>query len=192
MNYADFGHSMKSKILTGYIISIILFLISLFFYSCGASSTVRYDRNKEEKKENVSEAEKKTYKEDFNIIPYRTEINIKENSPDELKASDITPWYGYETKDTSTVQERAIVGTTNGFRVQVMATDNLEEADSLKTELTLELTQKNVYVIFDPPFYKVEVGDFTSMSDAKDLNFKLNQMGYKETRVIASTVNIFE
>jgi hypothetical protein len=190
MNYGYFGHSMKSKTLTVYIISIILFITSLFFYSCGASSTVRYDRNKEEKKEEVSE--KKTYKENFNIIPYRTEINIKERIPGEIKAPDLNPWYGYETKDTSTVQERAIVGTTNGFRVQVMATDNLEEADSLKTELSLELTQKNVYVIFDPPFYKVEVGDFTSMSDAKDLNFKLNQMGYTETRVIASTVNIFE
>lgn len=183
---------MKLRTQTGYIIGSILFTMSLFLYSCGASSTVRYDRNKEEKKETERETEKKTYEENFNIIPFRTEITIKDQSPDQLKTLDITPWYGYKTKDTSTVHERAIVGTTNGFRVQVLATDNLEEADSLKSELSLEVTQKNVYVIFDPPFYKVEVGDFTSMSDAKDLNFKLTQMGYTESRVIASTVNIFE
>ena len=84
------------------------------------------------------------------------------------------------------------MGTTNGFRVQVYVTDNLEEADSLKSELAERIIQKNIYIIFDPPFYKVEVGDFKSVGDAKDLNFKLTQMGYTESRVIASTVNIYE
>lgn len=183
---------MKLKYQKGYILSFILISLSLFLYSCGASSTVRYDRNKEEKKEAEKESENKTYKEDFDIIPFRTDIDINEKQPAELNPPDINPWYGYATKDTSEVQEKEIVGTTNGFRVQVLATDNLENADSLKSELSLKVTQKNIYVIFDPPFYKVEVGDFTSMSDAKDLNFKLSQMGYTESRVIASTVNIFE
>jgi hypothetical protein len=172
-------------------ISLILLVIPFFLYSCGASSTVRYDRTSG-KKETGTESEKKNYKEDFDIARYRTEIDIKEKPVGTTLTPDIKPWYGYEEKDTNSVQEKAIVGTTNGFRVQVLATDNLEEADSLKSELTLKVNQKNIYVIFDPPFYKVEVGDFVNMSDAKDLNFKLSQMGYTESRVIASTVNIFE
>jgi hypothetical protein len=182
---------MKLRNGTRSVIALILLILPIFLYSCSASSTVRYNREKEKKGAGI-EAETKNYKEDFDIVPYRTEIDIKENSSAAAETPDINPWYGYEEKDTGSVQEKAIVGTTNGFRVQVLATDNLEEADSLKSELSLKVTQKNIYVIFDPPFYKVEVGDFISMSDAKDLNFKLSQMGYTESRVIASTVNIFE
>ncbi len=177
--------------MTIYISLISLLTLPLLFYSCSASSTTRYDREKE-KKETGKENETKKYKEDFDIIPFRTIIDIKEKPENTTAAPDINPWYGYKEKDTSSVLEKAIVGTTNGFRVQVLATDKLDEADSLKTEVSLKVTQKNIYVIFDPPFYKVEVGDFVNMSDAKDLNFKLNQMGYTESRVIASTVNIFE
>lgn len=163
--------------------------LSVLFSSCSASSTVRYDREKEKK--SSEEKEQKT-KEDFNIVPFRTTIDIKEKEPDNEETPDLNPWYSFEQKDTASVQEKSIVGTTNGFRVQVLATDKLEEADSLKSELSLKVINKNIYVIFDPPFYKVEVGDFVSMSEAKNLDFKLNQMGYTETRVVASTVNIFE
>ncbi len=173
---------------------IILGVVSLMFLfaSCSASSTVRYDRSKENKEKNTEEKKGENYKEDFNIIPFRTTVDIKEKEQPEEETPELNPWYGFEQKDTSSVQEKTIVGTTNGFRVQVLATDNLEDADSLKSELSLKVLNKNIYVIFDPPFYKVEVGDFKSMSEAKDLNFKLTQMGYTESRVIASTVNIFE
>jgi len=174
-----------------YIYLVAILLLPFVFYSCSASGTTRYDREKE-KKETGTENETKKYKEDFDIIPFRTIMDIKEKPENTTAVPDINPWYGYKEKDTSSVQEKTIVGTTNGFRVRVYVTDKLDEADSLKTELSLKLTQKNIYVIFDPPFYKVEVGDFVSMSDAKDLNFKLNQMGYTGSRVIASTVNIFE
>ncbi len=171
-------------------LSIGTIFLTFLLSSCSASSTVRYDKDKENKEKKSSEEE--NFKEDFNIIPYRTIIDIKEKDQTETQTSELNPWYGFEQKDTSSIQEKSIVGTTNGFRVQVLATDNLEEADSLKSELSLKVTNKSIYVIFDPPFYKVEVGDFEVMSEAKDLNFKLNQMGYTESRVIASTINIFE
>ncbi len=167
-------------------------LLSSFLASCSASSTVRYDREKENKEKKRDGETEEKFKEDFNIIPFRTIIDIKEKEKNELETLDLNPWYGFEQKDTSSSDEKSIVGTTNGFRVQVLATDKLEDADSLKSELSLKIMNKNIYVIFDPPFYKVEVGDFISMSEAKDLNFKLNQMGYTESRVIASTVNTFE
>ncbi len=182
---------MKICIETRYAFCIVTVILPFLLYSCGASSTVRYD-HEEKQKGSGNETEKKNFKEDFDIIPYRTTIDIKEKPSNTSEPPELDAWFGYEDKDTSTVQEKGIVGTTNGFRVQVLATDKLEEADSLKSELSLKLIRKNIYVIFDPPFYKVEVGDFISMGDAKDLNFKLNQMGYTESRVIASTVNIFE
>ncbi len=183
---------MKESKAAGLVLIAGTILLALLLSSCSASSTVRYDRDKENKEKKPAEETGQTYKEEFNITPYRTIIDIKEKEPSEEEIPDLNPWYGFEQKDTSSVQEKTIVGTTNGFRVQILATDKLEEADSLKSELTLKVTNKSVYVIFDPPFYKVEVGDFISMSEAKNLNFKLSQMGYTESRVIASTVNIFE
>lgn len=172
-----------------YIYVIFLFM-SLLIYSCGATSTVRYDRGEEKEKK---EKEEKTYKETFDMTPYKTTIDIKEKPvTQEENDSDLDVWYGYEPNDSTGDSVKTIIGTTNGFRVQVFTADKLEEADSLKSVLAQKLIQKNIYIIFDPPFYKVEVGDFTSMNDAKDLNFKLNQMGYTESRVISSTVNIYE
>jgi hypothetical protein len=172
------------------ILGFFVVLLPILFYSCSASSTVRYDRDKEEAEK---EAKSGSYEENFDILPYKTKIEVQEEPAGILNNEQrINAWYGYGEKDTTSNQEKAIVGTTNGFRVQVLATDNLEEADSLKSDLSSKVTQKRIYVIFDPPFYKVEVGDFINMSDAKDLNFRLNQMGYTESRVIASTVNIFE
>ncbi len=176
------------------ILLLFMVIVPVLFYSCGASSTVRYDRGEEknEKGKTGKENEMKTYKEDFDISKFRTKIDIKEKPAGEENTSELNPWYEYKDSDTSSASSKSITGTTNGFRVQVLSTDKLEEADSLKSELILKLNQKNVYVIFDPPFYKVEVGDFVNMADAKNLNFKLTQLGYTDSRVIASTVNIFE
>ncbi len=183
---------MKNRKIASLVLAPCILFLVLLLSSCSASSTVRYDRDKENKEKKSAEETSEKSKEEFNILPFRTIIDINEKEQTETESPDLNPWYGFAQKDTSSEQEKTIVGTTNGFRVQVMATDKLEEADSLKSDLSLKLTNKNIYVIFDPPFYKVEAGDFTSMSEAKDLNFKLNQMGYTETRVIASTINLFE
>lgn len=170
-------------------IFFVFILLSFVIYSCGATSTVRYDSNKNKEKK---ETEEKKYKETFDITPYRTSIDIKENAVTEESDSEIKAWYGYALKDSTADSVKTVVGTTNGYRVQVFTTDNLAAADSLKSVLAQKLFLKNIYIIFDPPFYKVEAGDFTSMGDAKDLNFKLTQMGYTESRVISSTVNVYE
>ncbi len=49
-----------------------------------------------------------------------------------------------------------------------------------------------VYLDFEPPFYKVKVGDFDSQGIADDLRFKLNQLGYKEAKVVKDKINIYK
>ena len=78
------------------------------------------------------------------------------------------------------------------IRVQVLSTDNIDEANRIRAEVYEKTTNKEVYVIFEPPFYKVKVGDFTSKSEADNLRFKLNQLGYTESKVVQETVNLFE
>jgi SPOR domain len=169
----------------------LLIFASLFTFllvSCSASTSGRYETN-EKKPEKKEEAAKKNNEENFDLTPYRATFNVekKENQI----SQNIDAWYSYDDKavpDTSALQ---IISQKNGYRVQVFSTDNLNEADSLRSELYMKTNQKAIYISFDPPFYKVKVGDFLKISEAKDLSFKLNQIGYTETRVINDKVNIY-
>ncbi len=163
--------------------------ISLLLLSCSASTGSRYEtKNKTEETENKVEVSNEVA-EDFDITPYETEIEIEappigtDNLPPDV-------WYGYS--DSSTESERKIIGTAEGYRVQVLSTDDIDEANIVRTEIYEKTTSKEVYIIFEPPFYKVKVGDFTSKTEAENLRFKLNQLGYTESKIVQETINIFE
>ena len=157
---------------------------------CSASTGSRYE-TKEEKKEDTetSKETKKNIDEDFDITPYEPELNI-EAPPLQTDKLPSDVWYGYN--DTSSALDRKIMGTTDGYRVQVLSTDDIEEANRVRTEIYEKTARKEVYVTFEPPFYKVKAGDFTSKSEADDFKFKLNQLGYTEAKVVQETINLFE
>ena len=162
--------------------------ISLLLIGCSASTGSRYETKKETGEETSTKV-KNEVTEDFDITPYQTEINIEAPpiGTDKLP-SDV--WYGYE--DSTSVKEKRIAGTTDGYRVQVLSTDDIDEANRVRAEVYEITSRKEVYIIFEPPFYKVKVGDFISKSEADNLRFKLNQLGYTESKVVQETVNLFE
>jgi hypothetical protein len=166
----------------------LLVLLTIFVFGCSASTGSRYEKkevvNKEEKEENEEQIT-----EDFDITLYKTEIELEsEELPTGELPSDV--WYEYEENDNKLGKN--VTGTTDGFRVQVVATDNIEEANQTRSEIYSKTANKEVYINFEPPFYKVKVGDFTSRQDAEDLKFMFNQLGYKEARIVQETVNLFE
>jgi hypothetical protein len=180
MNEIKTIFGFRLKLLIG-ITAIILVLVG-----CSASTGSRYETKTE--KETSTEVTEEV-SEDFDITPYQTEIDI-EAAP--IATDELPPdvWYGYGNQ--SPESERKIVGTTDGYRVQVLSTDNIDEANRIRAEVYEITTNKEVYVIFEPPFYKVKVGDFTSKSEADNLRFKLNQLGYTESKVVQETINLFE
>ncbi|MCU0332417.1 MAG: SPOR domain-containing protein [Ignavibacteriaceae bacterium] len=167
---------------------IVFIAIDLLIIGCSASTGSRYETKKETENETSTEVTKEVV-EDFDITPYQTEIDI-EVPP--IATDKLPPdvWYGYD--DSLVEMQRQIVGTTDGYRVQVLSTDNIDEANQVRAEVYEKATRKEVYVIFEPPFYKVKVGDFTLKSEAENLRFKLNQLGYTESKVVQETVNLFE
>ena len=172
-------------------IAILITLSVLSLIGCSASTGSRYETKEGKKTETTTKTSevKKEITEDFDISPYETEIEIEEAPIISGKLPDDV-WYGYA--DSSAQLERKILGTTDGYRVQVLSTDDIDEANQVRTELYEKTAQKEVYVIFEPPFYKVKVGDFKSKTDANDFKFKLNQMGYTEAKVVQETINLFE
>ena len=180
---------MKRRI----ILYFFLLALSALLISCSASTADRYGKE-ENKKENTEEQKgnhnKDENSENFDMTPYRATFNVeRKEKTNKREKPDV--WYNYKTKASSDTSAPQIVGQISGYRVQVFSTDNLEEADSIRTELYLETNQKAIYISFEPPFYKVKVGDFLKISEAKDLRFKLNQIGYTEARVINDKINVY-
>jgi hypothetical protein len=169
-------------------IILIFSSLCLLFLGCSAATGSRYE-TKEVEEIDTNSGESTEIEEKFDITPYRVEIDIEAPPIGTHKLpSDV--WYGYNIDTTSS--NRKITGTAEGYRVQVLSTDDIDEANSIRAEIYEKTTRKEVYVVFEPPFYKVKVGDFTSKSEAENLRFKLTQLGYTEAKVVQETVNLFE
>ena len=168
----------------------LIFIPIIFFHAgCSASTSTRY-----EKKNGNGDDKKVTVKEDFDITRYKTKIEIETISNNE-ELSDV--WYEYKndfevSEDSTFVGNLEIIRTVDGYRVLVVATDNLDDANSIRADILAKIKRKEVYISFEPPFYKVKVGDFTDLTESNNLKFRLNQLGYTEARVVQETVNIFE
>ena|ERR1035437_1600785 len=179
---------------------LTLFL-SFIVFSLTSCSTItstgsRFHSEKgtqEDKSKEVKKSDTVSLKEDFDITPYKTKIEINDTSLQEnkRKSSNLNAWYGYDTTLSNSGLNKPIK-LAAGYRVLVLTTDNLEEANSMKSEIYFKSDQKPVYISFDPPFYKVKAGDFINPAEASEFGFKLNQMGYTESKVVRDTVNIFQ
>ncbi len=165
----------------------LVFVPIIFFHAgCSASTSSRY-----EKTNGNGDNEKVTVNEDFDITQYKTKIELETISNNQ-GISDV--WYEYEndSEDSNFGRNLKIIRTVDGYRVLVVATDNMGAANSVRADILTKIKHKEVYISFEPPFYKVKIGDFTDITESNNLKFKLNQLGYTEARVIQETVNIFE
>ena len=181
------------KYLTWFLSFIVFFLTS-----CGTitSTGTRFHSEKgilESKTKEVKKSDTVGLKEDFDITPYKTKIEINDTSLLETKkeSNNLNAWYDYDTTLSNSGLNK-LIKQAAGFRVLVLTTDNLEEANNMKSEIYFKTDQKPVYISFDSPFYKVKAGDFINSTEASEFGFKLNQMGYTESKVVRDTVNIFQ
>ncbi|WP_337865945.1 SPOR domain-containing protein [Ignavibacterium sp.] len=183
---------MKLTLKLVYATSIILSFIILT--NCSAKPTVRYEEKRspdDEKKEISLNKSDVKFDETFDISPFRTEIKLPEKKIDFDKSKNDV-WYQYDLKENPITKTKKIIGTANGFRVQVLATDDLDESNKMMEELKTIKGVNEIYSVFEPPFYKILMGDFKSSDEANSLRFKLNQLGYSDSKVVKSTINLFE
>jgi len=71
----------------------------------------------------------------------------------------------------------------SGYRVQLIETDDREAALDARNLALLRFAE-NVYLIFEPPLYKVRVGDFSSRDKAQRLQDEAIQKGFKRAWVV--------
>lgn len=76
---------------------------------------------------------------------------------------------------------------TDGFRVQVLASNSMTKADSLSIILNSTL-EDSVYVMYETPNYKVRIGDYVVREDADKMLKNLHKMGYRSAWVIRTRI----
>lgn len=167
----------------------------LVISACSASTGSRYEKNEKVNTEKTTTEDNEgiktaTLKEDFDITPYKTEIIVPEKKVSGVTENQII-WFDYGSPEVAT-KTKTLVRTEDGFRVLVLTTDNVEEANQIKADVYFGQNSNEIYIDFEPPFYKVKAGDFDTQKAADDLRFKLNQLGYKEAKVVKDKINIYK
>ncbi len=182
---------------------ISLFSLSLLIISCSAVPTTRYetkqktDEVKEEKKQEIKVEERNNIRnilnEDYDVKRFTPDLSSEEIEKDEIN-TDKEIWYSFpsSTENSVSKENNKIIGTAEGFRVLVFSSDNLEELNEVHTKLVMHKGINNIYSVFEPPFYKLYIGDFRLLDDANSLRKKLIQLDFKESKVIRTTINLFQ
>lgn len=76
---------------------------------------------------------------------------------------------------------------TSGYRIQLISTQNLAEAISTKAQAD-SLYSMPVYVDFEPPNYKVRIGNYITNEDARSMQLDMQRQGFKNAWVVPSKI----
>ena len=155
----------------------ILILLAMLLFSCAGT--------REPVKEETVEETKSKYDESFDPLSLNDDdiiiaANIKK-VPEENKPS--------EKSDEHRVQKE-----TSGFRVQILATKNIETASLFEQEASERFEQlgHRTYLVFEAPLYKIRLGDCKDRSEAETLRDTAVEYGYRESFIVKCKVQVEE
>lgn len=75
-----------------------------------------------------------------------------------------------------------------GYRVQILATNQIDEANAKRAEAELLFPGMWFYVAYDPPSYKVRAGNFLQRADADAYVRQLSVSGYPDAWIVPDKV----
>lgn len=87
-------------------------------------------------------------------------------------------------RDSMALVEETILG----FRIQILSTSNVDDADLSKVTAQQLFFSDTVYVVYDPPVYKVRVGDFETRLEANRRLPDVQERGFKDAWVVPDNV----
>lgn len=80
------------------------------------------------------------------------------------------------------------IAPANGFRIQCLVTSQIDRA-RIEQKAAEANTHQPVYIIYQEPYYKVHIGDFTKRESAEELLQKMRKdLGYPDAFIIVSPV----
>ncbi|MBI4417517.1 MAG: SPOR domain-containing protein [Ignavibacteriales bacterium] len=93
----------------------------------------------------------------------------------------------FEVPSDSTVVETVEV---QGFRIQVFASSSIDEASAAQIVAREKVGTDSVYVVYDPPVYKVRVGDYATRLEANQRLPRLVHLGYTDAWVVSDKISL--
>jgi hypothetical protein len=161
----------------------VITLAAAFVVLAGCSSTDSSRKSstlatgEQDHKVVLSQSEK-----NFNPSDYDDEIEVikKQHEFEQQRAS-------AEHPQDSVVVESEL---TQGFRIQIFATGSIDEANAMRQTAVQRLTEDSIYVVFDPPVYKVRVGDFHTRVEANQRLGVISAMGFADAWVVGDKITV--
>jgi hypothetical protein len=92
-------------------------------------------------------------------------------------------------KDTISVNLQDSLSFRKGYRVQILATQDVFEAEAARKRAE-QVFNEPVYVVFESPYYKVRLGNFSNDLDARNLERQARQKGYPSSWIVPSDINV--
>ena len=82
----------------------------------------------------------------------------------------------------------AVPETLAGFRVQVLLTQEIDQATHMRDSLDLLFPDEWVYIVYETPLYKVRVGNYLERPMANKMSRDLIERGFKDSWVVQDLV----
>lgn len=79
---------------------------------------------------------------------------------------------------------------SQGYRIQIFATASIDEANAMRLTAAQRITEDSLYVVFDPPVYKVRIGDFRTKGEANLKLGPVSGMGFTDAWVVGDKIII--
>ncbi len=75
-----------------------------------------------------------------------------------------------------------------GYRIQIFASSSIDEANAMRLTASQHITDDSLYVVFDPPVYKVRVGDFRTRAEANQRLGVIIGEGFTDAWVVGDRI----
>jgi len=95
-----------------------------------------------------------------------------------------------KTRDINEDVYLRTIRNMQGFRVQVINTNDRNKALEIKTKLLSDFPDEKTYLIYHSPYFKIQIGNFRSREDADKLLNKVKSLYSTGVFVVPSRVEI--
>jgi len=165
----------------GCLMAPLLVLVACTYVACSSANpdTTEQQKQKPEVQKELKEPLSK-YEATLDPSQYDEDVEVVVKKKEEEKPTTELQI----PKDSVVVQETSQMG----FRIQIFSTSNIDEAMNMKTNVLAKLPQDSVYVVYDPPVYKVRLGDFPTRYEASIKLPSIVNMGYADAWIVPDNI----
>jgi hypothetical protein len=160
----------------------LLLFLALAWVACSSANPDVTEQHQQSQKQGKKEmkAPLSTYEATLDPSDYDEDVEVVQKKQTEEK-----PIVQLQIpKDSSVVQETSQVG----FRIQLFSTSSIDEAMKMKVNVLAKLPRDSVYIVYDPPVYKIRLGDFPSRYEASIRLPSIVNEGYADAWIVPDNI----